>query len=113
MSEFPLREELKGKFIQDFNPAEKFFFLKKAKEAIMLKRYQACEDLFQYCYFLTLKEHFRSISTQGGEGYMRFLLVEGTKDVEEAIILYEERLEKKKLPQPALKEYKFLEYFSE
>jgi len=95
------------------NPSEKLFFLKKAREAITLKGYPACEDLFNYCYFLTLKERFRSISTQGGEGYLRFLLVEGTKDVEVAIKLYEERLEKKKLLKPDTKGYKFIEYFSE
>ncbi len=94
------------------NPSEKLFFLKKASEAITLKGYPACEDLFHYCYFLTLKERFRSISTQGGEGYLRFLVVEGTKDVEDAIKLYEERLEKKKQSVPETKEYKFLEYFS-
>jgi hypothetical protein len=108
-----LRKELKEKFIRDMTPSEKLFFLKKAREAITLKGYPACEDLFSYCYFLTLKERFRSISTQGGEGYLRFLVVEGTKDVEDAIKLYEERLEKKKLSTPDSKGYKFLEYFSE
>jgi hypothetical protein len=107
------RKGLKEKFIHDLNPSEKLFFLKKAKEAILLNGYPACEDLFHYCYFLALKERFRSISTQGGEGYLRFLFVEGTKDVEEAIKLYEERLEKMKKPVPDIKEYKFLEYFSE
>ncbi|MEW6162528.1 MAG: hypothetical protein AB1606_04350 [Nitrospirota bacterium] len=107
-----MRKELKEKFIRDLNPSEKLFFLKKAREAIMLKGYPACEDLFHYCYFLTLKERFRGISPQGGEGYLRFLLVEGTKDVEEAIKLYEERLEKKKLPIPDTEGYKLIEYFS-
>ncbi len=109
----PLRKELKEKFIRDLNPSEKLFFLKKAREAITLKGYPACEYLFHYCYFLTLKERFRSISTQGAEGYMRFLFVTGIKDVEEALKLYEERLEKMKKPVPDTKEYKFLEYFSE
>lgn len=109
----PLRKELKEKFIRDLTPSEKLFFLKKAREAIILKGYQACEDLFHYCYFLTLKERLRSISPQSGEGYTRFLLVEGMKDTEEAIKLYEERLEANKLPKPDKKGYKFLEYFSE
>lgn len=113
MSDLLLRKELKEKFIRDLNPSEKLFFLKKAKEAITLKGYPACEDLFHYCYFLTLKERFRSISTQGAEGYMRFLFVAGIKDVEEAISLYEERLEKKRLPVPDIEGYKFLEYFTE
>lgn len=44
---------------------------------------------------------------------MRFLLVEGKKDMEEAIKLYEERLEAKKLPKPDEIGYKFIEYLSE
>jgi hypothetical protein len=113
LSDLPLRKELKEKFIRDLNPSEKLFFLKNAEEIIMIKGYPACEDLFHYCYFLTLKERFRAVSTQGSDGYLRFLLVEGTKDIEEAIKLYEERLEKMKKPMPDLKGYKFLEYFSE
>jgi len=109
----PLRKELKEKFIRDMNPSEKLFFLKKAKEAIMLKGYRAGEDLFHYCYFLTIKERFRSISPEGGEGLLRFLLVEGTKDVDEAIKLYEARLEETKIPLPDENGYKFIEYFFE
>jgi hypothetical protein len=108
-----LSKRLKEKFIHDLNPSEKLFFLKKAKKAILLNGYPACEDLFHYCYFLALKERFRNISTQGSEGYLRFLFVEGIKDVEEAIKLYEERLEKMRKSVPDTKEYKFLEYFSE
>ena len=113
MSDLIFRKELKEKFIRDLNPSEKLFFLKKAKEAIMLKGYQAGEDLFHYCYFLTLKERFRSISPEGGEGLLRFLLVEGTKDVDETIKMYETRLEENKLPLPDEKGYKFIEYFFE
>jgi len=113
LSDLPLRKELKEKFIRDLNPSEKLFFLKKAKEAIMLKGYQAGEDLFHYCYFLILKERFRSISPESGEGLLRFLLVEGTKDVEETIKMYETRLEENKLSLPDEKGYKFIEYFYE
>jgi len=113
LTDLSLRKELKEKFIQDLNPSEKLFFLKKAKEAIMLKGYQAGEDLFHYCYFLTLRERFRSISPEGGEGLLRFLLVEGTKDVEETIKMYEARLEENKLSLPDEKGHKFIEYFSE
>jgi len=113
MPEAFLRRELKEKFIRELSPSEKLFFLKKAKEAITQKGYQAGEDLFHYCYFLTLKERFRGISAQRDEGFLRFLLVEGTKDIEEAIKLYEERLEKKRLTHPDVEGYKFLEYFSE
>jgi hypothetical protein len=44
---------------------------------------------------------------------LRFLLVEGAKDMKEAIKLYEERLEKKKLYRIDTEGCKFLEYFSE
>ena len=110
-----LRQELKEKFIQELTPSEKIFFLKKAQESILLKGYQACEDLFHYCYFLSLRERFRSISLFKGEGerYLRFLLVEGTKDIENAVTLYEEKLEKKKLSTPDVKSYQFIELLSE
>jgi hypothetical protein len=113
LSDISSRKELKEKFIQDLNPSEKLFFLKKAQEFIIQRGYQACEDLFHYCYFLTLKERFCSITSQRGEGYLRFLLVEGTKDIEETITLYEERLEKKKLSKPDAKGYHFIEHLSE
>jgi hypothetical protein len=109
----PLRKELKEKFLQEFTPSEKIFFLKKAREAIFHKGYQASEDLFHYCYFLTMRERLRGISTQGAEGYLRFLLVEGMKDVEEAVKLYEEKLEAKKQPKINESGSKFIEYFSE
>lgn len=108
-----LRKELKEKFIQEFTPSEQFFFLNKAKEAITQKGYPACEDLFQYVYFLTIQKRMRSISSEGGEGYMRILLVEGTKDIEEAIKLYKKRLDKKRLSHPDPAGYKFIEYFSQ
>jgi hypothetical protein len=107
-----LRKELKEKFIQDLSPSEKLFFLKKAQESIMQRGYQACEDLFHYCYFLTLKERFRGTSPQRDEGYLRILLVEGTKDIDEAITLYKERLEEKKLSKPDVKGHQFIEHLS-
>ncbi len=110
---YNVRKELKEKFIRDFTPLERFFFIKNAKEAITLKGYQAGEDLFYFCYFLTLKERIRSIGPQGGEGYLRLLLVEGTKDIEETIKMYKERLEKNKSHKPDPMGYKFIEYFSE
>lgn len=112
MPEFQLRKELKEKFLRDLNPSEKLFFLKKAKEAV-LKGYGASEDLFFFCYYLTLRERFRNITAERDEGMLRLLLVEGTKEVEEAIRLYEARLEKSKLTSPDAIGSKFIEYFSE
>jgi hypothetical protein len=108
-----LRKGLKEIFTQELTPSEKFFFLKKAREAITQKRYPAGEALFHYCYFLTLKERMRGISSLGSEGFMRFLLVEGKKNIEEAVTLYQERLDKRKVPPADSTGYKFIKYFSE
>ena len=104
---------LKEKFLRELDPSEKIFFLKKTRECIVDRGYPAGEDLFYYCYFLTLKERFRNIGPPGGEGYTRFLLVEGTRDIDEAIKLYEKRLGKTKLSRPDPIGRRYLEYFSE
>ena len=108
-----LRKELKEKFLRDLNPAERIFFLKKAKEALQQKGYLASEDLFHYCYYLTLQERFRGIRPERDDGMLRFLLVEGKKEMEEAIKLYEARLEDTKLPFPDEEGIQFIEFFSE
>ncbi len=104
----PLRKELKEMFLQELTPPERLFFLKKAREAIILKRYPASEDLFHYCYFLTLRERLRGI--ERGGGYLRFLLVEGRRETEEAVRLYQERLEARRLPEPDGEGGGFLQY---
>ncbi len=109
----PLRKELRERFIQELTPLEKIFFLKKAREAITQRGYPAGEDLFYFCYFLTLRERIRGISPQRGEGFLRLLSVEGAKDIEETVKLYEERLEKEKPPEYDPMSSKFIEYFSE
>ncbi len=108
-----MRQELKERFIQELSASEKAFFLSKAREALSLKGYPASEDLYYYCYFLTLRERIRRIDVQGGEGYMRFLVAAGIRDVEETIKMYQERLEKKKRPIPDPRDAEFIEYFSE
>ncbi|RPI35492.1 MAG: hypothetical protein EHM54_08055 [Nitrospiraceae bacterium] len=108
-----LRKELKEKFLRDLTPSERLFFLKKAREAIDQKRYPPSEDLFWYCYSLSIRERMRQIQPAGSEGYLRFLLVQGAKDTDEAIRMYGERLEKKKLPEADSEGHVFIEYFSE
>ncbi len=103
---------LKEKFLRELDPSEKLFFLKKTRECVIDRGYLAGEDLFYYCYFLTLKERFRKISPSGGEGYMRFLLVEGMRDIDDAIKLYEARLEISRLNKPDPTGRKYLDYFS-
>jgi hypothetical protein len=111
-AESSLIRELKGKFIREFTPSEKIFFLEKCREAVLGSRYPADEDLFYYCYFLTLRERIGGIGLRGGEGYLRLLLIEGTKDIEDAIKLYRQRLEEKKLSIPDPEGHRFIEYFS-
>lgn len=103
-------KELKAKFLRDFTPSEQFFFLKQAKECVKRKGHPVSEDLFNYCYFLTLRERLRLIDPQGGEGFMRFLLVESRKEAEDELKVYEKRLEQKKMPVEAAKGVKLLEY---
>jgi hypothetical protein len=113
LAELNLRKELKGKFLRDLYPSERLFFLEKAKEAIVAKGYQASEDLFYYCYYLTVQERFRAITPCSDEGVLRFLLVEGRKNMEEMVKLYEARLEDTKVSLPDERGDKFIEYFSE
>ncbi len=108
-----MQEILKEKFLRELTPAERIFFLRKAKEAVEQKGYPAGQDLFYYCYFLTLRQRMRAVDTGQGEGYMRVLLVEGTKEIEDTIKMYEERLEKRKTSSPDLQALRFIEYFSE
>ncbi|MEW6570981.1 MAG: hypothetical protein AB1390_07380 [Nitrospirota bacterium] len=104
---------MKEKFIRELTPAEKLFFLKKAREAILTKGYPADEDLYFYCYFVTLRERFSTKDMRGSDGYLRFLFIEGKRDIEEAITLYEEKLKVKRLSMPDEKGFRFIEYFSE
>jgi hypothetical protein len=108
-----VRKELKEKFLWDLTASEKVFFLKMARKAIGQKGYRVSEELFHYCYFHTMRERMRAIVPVRDEGYLRLLLVEGTKDIEEALNMYEERLEKTKRPSPDSKGMEFIEYFSE
>jgi hypothetical protein len=108
-----MKEVLKEKFLRELTRAERLFFLRKAKEAIEQEGYTAGEDLFHYCYFLALRERMKGIGTAQGEGYVRVLLVEGTKAIEEMIRMYQDRLEKSKTASPDPEALRFIEYFSE
>lgn len=90
-----MKEVLKEKFLSELIPLERIFFLKKAKEAVEQKGYPAGEDLFYYCYFLTLRERIRKIGVSGCEGYVRVLLVEGAKEIEEMVKIRRTSGEKK------------------
>jgi hypothetical protein len=107
------RKELKEKFLRDLTPAERIYFLKKAKEATVVRGYLPGEDLFWYCFSLTLRERLRGIQTQGGEDYVRVLLAEGTKDIEEAVVMFEGRLETSRGTGPPLSGEEFIHFLSE
>jgi hypothetical protein len=89
-------KELKAKFLRDFMPGEQVFFLKTARECVTGRGYPISEDLFNYCYFLTLRERLRLIGPGGGEGLMRFLLVESRREIEAEVRVLERRLEGRK-----------------
>lgn len=108
-----IRREYKEKFEQELTAPEQAFFLKTAREAITSKRYRPSEDLFHYCYFMTMKERMKTISPSHGDGMLRILLVEGAKDTDDALKLYIERLEETKGPVPDPSGERFIEYFCE
>ncbi len=108
-----LRKELRERFQAELTFSEKAFFLEKAREGIFEKGYRAGEDLFHYCWFLTLGERLRAIRPGRGEGRLRLLLVEGARDVEDAAKLYRERLEKARLRAPDIQGRIFLEDLKE
>ncbi len=103
-------KELKTKFFRDFVSSEQIFFIKKARECVNEKGYPVSEDLFNYCYFLTVKERLGLIDTQGGWGVMRFMLVESRREVEAELRVLERRLEEEKMPR-AGGEHRLLEFF--
>jgi hypothetical protein len=108
----PLRKELKEQFLRELSPWEKLFFLRKAREAIYEKCYPVGEDLFQYCWFLTLRERLRQIRPQRQAGGLRYLLAHGLKELEEEIRHYAQRLQAQRLPAPDREARGFLEHLS-
>ena len=92
----PRWNELKAQFLREFTPSEQLFFLKRARECVNLKGYPIAEDLFNYCYFLTILERLRLIHTQGCEVFTRLMLVQSQKEAQDEVKVYERRLEAKK-----------------
>ncbi len=107
-----IRQELKDKFLRDLTQREQLFFLKEAGKATIGKGYPVCDDLFYYCYFLTMHERLIDIDSQEAAGYMRFLHVEGRRDINKEIKHYEEKLEQKKQPMPNAAGHRLIEYLS-
>jgi hypothetical protein len=104
--------ELKAKFLRDFFPNEQIFFLKKARECVAERGYPVSEDLFNYCYFLTIRERLRLIGSADGEGLMRFMLVESRREIDEEVRALEKRLEGQKRQFPGDEERQLLEFLS-
>ncbi len=103
-------KELKVKFLREFAADEQLYFLKTARSCVREKGYPVSEDLFNYCYFLTLRERLRQIDRQGGEGMMRFLWVESRRETDDEVKMLEKRLEEKKLPVRDDREVRLLEF---
>lgn len=107
-----IRQELKEKFLQELTALEKDFFLMTAREAIRVKRYLPSEDLFFYCYFMTVKERMKAISPSRGNAFAHILCVEASKDIDDVLTLYIGRLEDTKGTVPHSEGNKFIEHFS-
>ena len=108
-----IRREHRETFLRELTAPEQAFFLKTAREAINLKKYRPSEDLFHYCYFMTMKERMKTISPSDGDGMLRILLVEGTKDIDDALKIYIVRLEETKGPAPDSSGGRFIDFFCE
>ncbi len=104
--------ELKAKFLHEFTPSEQLFFLKKARECVNLKGYAATEDLFNYCYLLTILERLRLIDCRGCEGFTRIILVQSQKETQDELKFYERQLEANKQLIPNKLASRLLEYIS-
>lgn len=109
---FSIRKELKERFIKELTMSERIFFLNKARESIFQRGFPACEDLYYFCYFLTLKQRLSSINSLGTLGFQKFLLVYGMKDLEDSIKMHEQRLIDMKKSLPDNKDLEFIEFFS-
>jgi hypothetical protein len=96
MSYQKISPHLKEQFLGEFSLAERIYFIKKARKAILIDHYIPGEDLYYYCYFLTQKKRIESISPAGSTGVFRYLAVEAHKDIEDTIKTYKTRLEKNK-----------------
>lgn len=108
-----IRRELKERFRYELTPAEKAFFLSEAGDAIYERGWRATEDLFHYCWFLTLAKRIRGMRPGEGEGYLRFVYVEGTRQIDDAVKLYRERLEATRKIVPDLRGSEFLDLLME
>ncbi len=108
----PRWDELKAQFLREFTPSEQLFFLKRARECVNLKGYPVSEDLFNYCYLLTILERLRMIHPEGCEGFTRLMLVQSQKEVRDEVKVYERRLEAKKHLTAERSSSRLLEYLA-
>jgi hypothetical protein len=96
MSLRELSPHLKEQFLREFTSSERLYFLKQAQDSVFMDGYVPGEDLYQYCYFLTQQKRLESMSDPRANGLFRYLAVEGRKDIEEAVKIYKDRLDKNK-----------------
>lgn len=86
---------LKEKLLQDLTPSERWFFLKTAREYLM-KGYPPTENLFYYCYFLTLERRLKELSLLGGNGLMRYLMAHTGAGLMDSLKRYKKLIEEEK-----------------
>jgi len=83
-------------FLREFNPEERRFFSLLVKECLLERNYPKGEDLFQYCYFSTLKHRLEDLwrrqRTPSALG--AYIYSQGLKEVEYSMGYYREILEK-------------------
>ncbi len=86
---------LKEKLLQELTPSERWFFLKTAKEHL-LQGYPPTENLFYYCYFLTLERRLKELSTFQGNALMRYLMAHTEADLMDSLKRYRKLIEEEK-----------------
>lgn len=84
------------RLLQEFDPEERRFFSHLVRECLLERNYPKGEDLFQYCYFSTLKRRLENLwkkqRTPSAMG--AYIYSQSLKEVEYSIDYYRKILEK-------------------
>ncbi len=83
-------------FLREFNTEERKFFSSLVKECVSERNYPKGEDLFQYCYFSTLKHRLEDLwrRHRSSSGLGAYIYSQSLKEVEYSLGYYREVLEK-------------------
>jgi len=83
---------LKEKLLKELTPAEKWFFMKTAKEHIM-QGYPPTENLFYYCYFLTLEYRLKELINFNNDAIARYTMAYAMADIKSSLKNYRNRID--------------------